>query len=163
MKLTNVMTWIAAAVVTLGVTAGCQDENQNGFFKGEGVAGERVAKFADVQAANGARNDAMLYPRHFEGGHLNSLGRQKVLLMLTDCDNCDPVVVHMVNCGDGEILAQRKASVEMYLKTVEGPNLLTFHPAAPDLIRFNKTESGKADEGAGSGTAEQMSMGVSSK
>lgn len=151
MNLTNVMTWLAATVTVLGIGAGCQNEDHNGFFKGD-AAGERVAKFADVQAANGARNDAMLYSRHFEGGHLNSLGRQKVLLMLSDCDNCAPITVHLVRVGEGELLEQRRASVELYLKTVEGPNKLTFHPAHPGLIRFNKTESGEA--GGGSGGAE---------
>ena len=107
---------------------------------------ERVSKFIAVQSANGARNDGMLYAHHFTAGHLNSLGRQKVLHMLDDCESCDPIVVHLVNAGEGELLEQRKASVELYLKTTEGPNKLTFHPAAADIVRFNKTESGKIED-----------------
>src|SRR5215471_12857291 len=62
------------------------DTTTNNFFKNE-AARDTVEKFSEVQAANGARNDAMLYPHHFAAGHLNSLGRQKVLLMLENCDS----------------------------------------------------------------------------
>jgi hypothetical protein len=69
--------------------------------------------------------------------------------MLDNCnDNCDAITVHLVRCGEDEVLTQRKAAVELYLKTSEGPNTLTFHPADQDLIRFAKTESGKAEDAA---------------
>ena len=134
----------AAAMAAIAV--GCnnkREEGVNAIFKGDGD--ERVSRFADVQATNGARNDAMLYAHHFTGGQLNSLGRAKVLLMLDDCENCEPIVVHLVGAGEGDLLAQRKASVELYLRTVEGPNELAFHPVAPNLVRFAKTESGQLD------------------
>ena len=150
MKLTNVT---AIAAISLATLIGCQNKDQNGFFKGEAAHGERVKKFMQVQASNGARNDAMLYPHHFNGGHLNSLGRQKVLLMLEDCDNCEPVVVHLVNAGEGDLLSQRKAAVELYLKTTEGPNKLTFHPTQSAVIRFNKTESGDLDAASADASA----------
>ena len=150
----------ALLTISLALLAGCQDQNHNGFFKGD-AARERVDRFATVQAANGARNDAMLYRHHFDGGHLSSLGRQKVLLMLEECDNCEPVVVHLVNVGEGELLAQRKAAVELYLKSTEGPNTLTFHPSQNDLIRFSKTESGKL-EGGESAATESMGLGLTS-
>jgi hypothetical protein len=143
----------AAALVVLGAAAGCdknkaeKEKAENEFFKGEGV--DRVSPALNAQATNGARHDAMLYPHHFDGGHLNSLGRAKVLLMLEDCENCSPINVHMVNCGEGEVLAQRKAAVELYLKTVEGPNQLTFHPSDPDIIRLAKTENPPAGGTAG--------------
>jgi len=156
MKLTKLMAWLtAAAVVVLGA-AGCNDNKkterekaESEFFKGDGV--DRVSPTLNTMISNGARNDAMLYPHHFEGGHLNSLGRSKVLLMLEDCDNCSPITVHLVNCGEGEVLAQRKAAVELYLKTTEGPNRLTFHPSNNDIIRLAKTENpptGGAGDGA---------------
>jgi hypothetical protein len=144
MKLTKMMVWAAAAAVVLGMGCSSSKKDENALFKSDGE--ERVSKFGDVQAANGARYDAMLYPHHFNGGHLNSLGRSKVLLMLEDCDSCEPTVVHLVNLGEGELLAQRKAAVELYLKTTEGQNKLAFHPAGPGLIRFGKTESGKMED-----------------
>ena len=159
MKLTRMMVWAAAAVLLL---SGCQNENHDGFFKGE-IARDEVNKFSDVQVSNGARNDAMLYSYHFTGTHLNSLGRAKVLAMLDNCnDSCDAIVVHMVRCGQDDVLAQRKAAVELYLKTEEGPNALTFHPAQNDLIRFNKTESGKADGGEAP-SASETSAGAASE
>ncbi len=155
MKLTNLMAWAAAAVLLL---SGCQNENHNGFFKGE-AAGDEVNKFCEVQTSNGARNDAMLYGYHFTGTHLNSLGRAKVLAMLDNCDNCDPIVVHLVNCGEDDVLAQRKAAVELYLKTTEGPNTLTFHASDEDILRFEKIES--SDDGDTSGGSSGASGGSS--
>src|SRR3954463_14728224 len=101
MKLTNVMAWAAAALVIF--SGGCMNENHNGFFKAD-AAREEVTKFNDVQNSQGARNDAMLYSYHFTGGHLNSLGRAKVIAMLDNCDNCDPIVVHLVSVGEGDLL-----------------------------------------------------------
>jgi len=154
---------VAATAAALTVLAmGCKndknEEAQNALFKPDGQ--ERVSKFVDVQASNGARADGMLYAYHFTGGHLNSLGRSKVLLMLEDCgENCEPTVVHLVDAGEGDLLAQRKASVELYLKTVDGPNKLAFHPAAPNMLRFAKTESGSLDSSGDSSSA--SSAGVS--
>ena len=146
MKLSNTTILVAAAAAALAI--GCdnnkKEEATNQLFKSQGD--ERVSKFVDVQASNGARYDAMLYPHHFTAGHLNSLGRAKVLLMLEDCESCEPIVVHLVNAGEGDLLEQRKASVELYLKTTEGPNKLAFHPAGPSLIRFAKTESGQIED-----------------
>src|SRR6476469_4930405 len=131
MKLTNAMAWLAAALVVLGA-GGCKSTPEkddtapkakvdvHDEFR-QDAENERVTRFVDIQSSNGARNDAMLYPSHFTGGHLNSLGRSKVLLMLEDCDSCDPITVHLVNCGESDLLAQRKAAVELYLKTAEGP------------------------------------------
>jgi hypothetical protein len=148
---------MAAAAAAAALALGCNNKNeqaQNALFKSDGE--ERVSKFVNVQAANGARNDGMLYAHHFDAGHLNSLGRSKLLLMLEDAENNEPGVVHLVDAGEGDLLAQRKASVELYLKTAEGPNPLAFHPAAPNLIRFAKTESGTLEAAdpsqAGGGT-----------
>jgi hypothetical protein len=156
---------VAATVTTLALlmsSGGCQSDAGNAKEQAENEKfhakhdsnidifnaphEERVSKFIDVQASNGARNDGMLYAHHFDAGHLNSLGRTKVLHMLADCETCEPVVVHLVSVGEGELLEQRKASVELYLKTAEGPNKLTFHPAAADIVRFAKTESGKVED-----------------
>ena len=69
-------------------------------------------------------------------------------------------MVHLVDAGEGDLLAQRKASVELYLKTTEGPNKLAFHLAQPDMIRFAKTESGSLDQsGAGSGGSASQTSG----
>src|SRR5205809_7890171 len=164
---TKTMTWLTvatAAALVLGAAAGC-DKNKSekekaeaAFFKGDGV--ERVSPTITVQATNGARHDAMLYPHHFDGGHLNSLGRAKVLLMLEDCENCSPITVHLVNCGEGDVLAQRKSAVELYLKSAEGWNVATLHSAQSDLVRYMKTESGKPE--AAETTVDTSAMGNAS-
>ena len=161
--------WLAAGAVAAIVlfSAGCGDENKKkdtkttaDFFKEDG--NEHVTPFKNVMAANGARHDAMLFAHHFDGGHLNNLGRSKVMLMLQDCESCEPITVHLVNCGTGEQLAQRKAAVELYLKTAEGPNVLTFHPAEPDIINLAKTDSGSSsDSGAAAAAAPSGSSGSS--
>ena len=147
----------AAAFVAVAIVGGCdknkaeREKSENEFFKADG--NERVTPTLTVQATNGARHDAMLYPHHFDGGHLNSLGRAKVLLMLEDCENCSPITVHLVNCGEGDVLAQRKGAVELYLKSTDGANKLTFHPAAGDVIRLAKTENPPA-AGGGAGSTD---------
>src|SRR3954469_1495633 len=45
-----------------------------------------------AQAASGARADATLYAYHFDAGNLNSLGQQKLSLMLQDDDAKTPMV-----------------------------------------------------------------------
>src|SRR5438874_10758429 len=125
MKLTNLMAWIAAAAVAGGValSGGCQsnisgphphhsilDEANSDLFPKEPE--QTVQRFADVETSNGARFDANLYPHDFNGAHLNSLGRAKVLLMLQDCETCEPIVIHLVDAGEGDLLDQRKQAVE---------------------------------------------------
>ena len=161
MKLTRTMVWMAAAAAVL-LGTGCSNDHKPAestpFFKGE-AAGDQLNRFRDVQSANGARNDGMLYAHHFDGGRLNSLGRHKVLLMLADCDSCDPMTVHLVNCGEGDLLTQRKAAVELYLKTTEGVNVATLHSAQKDIIRYTKTESGSANPAEN--TVDTSAMGTS--
>src|SRR5688500_16824057 len=121
MKLTTTLAWMTTAAAVL-VSTGCANRDQDkaanaqfkkkhestaandGFFNPQGE--ERVTAFTNVQASNGARNDAMLYAHHFTAGQLNSLGRSKVLLMLEDCESCEPSTVYMVNCGEGDLLAE---------------------------------------------------------
>ena len=158
MNLTTTIAWMTTAAAVM-LSSGCANREQDkaanaefkkkhdstaanaDFFKPQGE--ERVSPFINVQASNGARHDAMLYPHHFTAGHLNSLGRSKVLLMLENCESCEPTTVYMVDCGEGELLAQRKAAVELYLKTAEGINPDATTPAAPHMARLAKTENGE--------------------
>ena len=67
------------------------------------LVAQTVQRFADVETSNGARFDANLYPHDFNGAHLNSLGRAKVLLMLQDCETCEPIIIHLVDAGEGDV------------------------------------------------------------
>lgn len=111
----------------LPASAGCQGAQGE---TGRGVARPRgeafraddeprsVHRFAHAQSAAGARHDATLRPDHFDGGTLNSLGQEKLELMLKDDEACDPLVVYVdVPPGpDSSGLAGRMESVKVYLK-----------------------------------------------
>ena len=165
MKLTNLMAWVAAAVVVFA-GGGCASQSSSGRSGQEEANSDlfpkepetTVARFGDVQTSNGSRYDANLYPHHFNGGHLNSLGRAKVLLMLQDCETCEPIVVHLVDAGEGDLYDQRKQAVELYLKTAEGVNTRTMHPVAPTMARAMKAESGTIEGSGGAAGGDGGSM-----
>jgi hypothetical protein len=159
----------AAALVAFG-SMGCQsnikgphphhdilDEANSDHFPNKEPE-QTVQRFADVQTSNGARFDANLYPHDFNGAHLNSLGRAKVLLMLQDCETCEPIVIHLVDAGEGDLLDQRKQAVELYLKTAEGVNERTLHAAEPSITRLVKIESGSLSEGGTAPATDTTSM-----
>jgi len=132
------------------------------FFPQQGEIRD-VQRIERVQAASGARADATLYPAHFDKGELNSLGRQKLSLMIDDDDANNPLVIYLDVPADDEFKAARQDSVIAYLKDQgleekqvsfrAGANPATNHPAEEDMIRYAKTETGPAGAGAGSSPA----------
>jgi hypothetical protein len=164
-------------------TAGCEynysqhTEAMGDFFPAPGEVRD-VDRIERVQAASGARADATLFPAHFDKGELNSLGRQKLSLMIDDDDANNPLVVYLDVPTDDEFKAARQDSVIAYLKDQgleekqisfrEGSNPATNHPAEGDIERLSKTETGGAGAGATGGEAapagggDQSSAGASS-
>lgn len=154
---------LTAALMLLFAGAGCQSDPTGGhgdeFFLGE-TGGRSVNQFTQAQAASGARKDATLRAVHFDGDRLNSLGREKLDLMLAT-DNAasaqpaSPVVIWID--ADEEVAVRRGRDVAAYLsdhkglkpsqfqfKTGENPD--NFGPVAPNLARMERTEStGAAD------------------
>ena len=140
--------------------AGCQGAEGE---RGRGVARPRgeafradnepraVHRFAHAQGAAGARHDATLHPDHFDRGTLNSLGQEKLELMLKDDDACDPLVVY-VDVPSGELMAGRMESVKVYLKDrgledrqiqlEAGANPAARGPAAPGIAAKRLIDSG---------------------
>ena len=154
MKITNKKRWIVAAT-TLLLLGGCQSskdnmakQKANDEFSPDDDA-RSYRKFANAQEGVGARSDGMLYAYHFDGDHLNSLGAQKLSLMLKDNDQAFPVVVYM-NVPDDDHLKARKDAVTLYMtdsglqdeqvKFALGPNPHAASSAAKNLVRYNKTE-----------------------
>ncbi|HEX8912020.1 MAG TPA: hypothetical protein VF796_06640 [Humisphaera sp.] len=103
-----------------------------------------VTRLFDAQSAAGARADATLRAAHFDGGNpsvLNSLGEEKLDLMLGD-DDALPLVVY-VDVPKDDASAARQRAVEVYLrdrglaadqvKVVAGANPRTSTPTAPKL------------------------------
>jgi len=123
----------------------------------------RVRQFQDVQAANAACEDGTLYPQHFSGGELNSLGQRKLELMLKAEDACPQMIVYI--SGDSEkdtnLAKDRETAVMAFCKAhgVKEDNLHIesgFNPgsssfAREGLQRLNRTESGAAGATADSG------------
>ena len=70
-----------------------------------------VQRIERVQNASGAREDATLEPYHFDKGEVNSLGRQKLSLMIDDDDANNPLVVYLNVPGNDEFKAARQDSV----------------------------------------------------
>src|SRR4051794_12194543 len=136
-----------------------QHQAMNDFFPPMGETRD-VQRINRVQAASGARADATLVPAHFDKGELNSLGRQKLSLMIDDDDANNPLTVYLNVPENDEFKAARQDSIIAYLKEQgleekqvsfkAGPNPMTNHPAEDDLIRMAKTEIGPAPGNSGS-------------
>jgi hypothetical protein len=154
MKMTNKRYWIVAATALL-LLGGCQDAKDNMAKQRESDQfspdddSRAYRKFAAAQEGVGARSDGMLYAYHFDGDHLNSLGAQKLSLMLKDNDRAFPVVVYM-NVSDDDHLKAREDAVTLYMtdsglqndqvKFALGLNPHATSSAAQNLGRYNKTE-----------------------
>jgi hypothetical protein len=138
--------------------AGCYSESDldptlKGFFTEDGPDKPKPTQLADVQAASGARADGMLHWQHFDGPQLNSLGEQKLSLMLADDDSPQPLVVYIdVDPKQLDIAGPRQVAVSEYLRdrglkdeqirVVLGDNPAARSPAAQHLSRQNRAESG---------------------
>jgi len=83
------MKWSVISFALL-VLASCQnkeyqpDPSNVGFFPEDTGEVRKPVQFTDAMAAAGARADATLGKHHFDGPRLNSLGEEKLALMLKD-------------------------------------------------------------------------------
>ena len=147
---------VCAAVGVVVVLAGCQqDEGQAAKQHGEVFPGpyetRTPAKFADAHSAAGARTDSTLRSYHFDKGELNSLGREKLDLMVKDDDACDPLVVYLDARGASNLRGQWQDAVAEHLTSrgltddqisfKSGANLSDTTPSAPALRGLRNMES----------------------
>jgi hypothetical protein len=156
-------TWIA---IVLGAAAmyGCKNEEgqtrSTGDFFLDDDANRTVWRAIEKQAAAGAAEDGMLYGYHFEGSDLSDLGREKLDLMVRADQH--PLKVYL-DVPEDDTASARQASVSRYLagaglsadamQIKMGPNPSASTPAAPNILRLDKTESpGKLDGNGSSGT-----------
>ncbi|MFI5378565.1 MAG: hypothetical protein ACHRHE_04655 [Tepidisphaerales bacterium] len=108
----------------------------------------------DTQAARGARADATLYPQHFDGSRLNSLGKSKIDLMLRDTDAEPPVKLFIDGQSSDPAWTARADAVKKHLafigltdqqyEVLAGPNPATWHPVAKDIEAMNKPDTASA-------------------
>src|SRR5438445_8332227 len=150
------MKWTILSL-SLIMLASCQNKEQQsldptieGFFPEDTGDVRKPAQFAELMAASGARMDATLCAFHFDGGKLNSLGEEKLALMLKDDDSPGPITVHLNVDGNGPAAKDRQAAVVTFLKdkgltekqieVVWGDNPENRSPASEHLSRLNKVE-----------------------
>lgn len=155
------MKW-AIISFTLLVLASCQNKEQSsldptltGFFPEDSGEVRKPTQFAEAMAASGARADATLSKHHFDGGALNSLGEEKLALMLKDGAAPAPLTVYLNLDQKAPTAQQREAAVTAFLKDkgldekqialVYGYNPNAWSPAADPISKRKKTET--PDEG----------------
>lgn len=124
-----------------------------------------VTAFFDQQHANAARADGMLYPAHFDGSALNSLGRKKLDLMFAGSER--PVVQVYLKVAKDNSYRDREAAVNAYLdskniKTDQyalnfGENPNSVAPASDGLSGLAKQQA--MTESAGGGSVSGMTGG----
>ena len=55
--------------------------------------GRAIDRMSEMQAINGAHNDATLYPQDFDGGELNALGKSKLAMIIKGTPSGQATVV----------------------------------------------------------------------
>ncbi len=113
-----------------------------------------ATRLFDTQAARGARMDATLYPQHFDGAHLNSLGKSKVDLMLRDTDSELPLKLYIDGQASDPTWTDRADAVKKHFasiglldtqfQVIAGANPSTLHPIAKDIEAMNKPDTAKS-------------------
>jgi len=149
MKNLTKVAFLAAAMVAAGGCAEHTEPSTEFAAEGEIRSPRRVA---EIQRANGAREDGNLLAAHFTEDAVNSLGRAKLDAMLSDDEVVRPVTVHMEPASDQAASMRRMESVTAYLKDngltdsqirfVTGLNERSYHPSAPNLANLSKTDTG---------------------
>jgi hypothetical protein len=141
----------AAAFAAVTFTAGCQSDPAD---LHDGIADFRpdaeprqVDKFLAAQAAEGAKDDAMLREHHFTGTTLNSLGQQKFESIYAAMRPGEVATIYLVlNENDANSAARRDAVLKYAdargvvadsLKLAYGTNPKGY-PAAPILDRMDR-------------------------
>ena len=114
-----------------------------------------ATRLFDTQAARGARVDATLYPQHFDGQRLNSLGKSKIDLMLRDTESEPPLKLFISGQSTDPTWTARADAVKKHLtsvgltdkqfQVVAGINPDTWHPVAKDIDATNKPDAAKPD------------------
>lgn len=158
------MKWTLIAL-PLMMLASCQNKDYSadpmleGFFPEDVGEVHKTHQFNELMAASGARADAMLFNFHFDGGKLNSLGEEKLSLMLKDDDTPSPITVYLNVEEKAKNAKSRRTAVVDFLKdkgltepqieVVYGDNPEMRSPAAQHLSRLSKTETGTGGESGG--------------
>jgi hypothetical protein len=165
--------FVAAAALPL--LAGCQDNKQTAHHdkkmeppKHMTEPGREIDRMIEMQAAVGAKNDATLYPQHFDGGELNSLGRSKLALLMRANQGSPRTVVYMDLGRANDLTSARHSSIERYwrdsmsgqtqLEIRDGMNSNLAYSAQPSLDRLKLTN--RPGEKGGESQSESTNQNV---
>jgi hypothetical protein len=138
----------------LATILGCHSQKSADFMPSEQEI-TPVDRGIAAQAAAGARDNATLYARDFDGAQLNSLGLSRLHLMtLAASSSSQPLVVYLNTAPRSGAaqnpaqLSQQRDAVRRYLQAAgipadridlrDGPNPETFAPAAAGITALEK-------------------------
>ena len=123
MNIGNKLNWfvgMAAGAAMLAFAAGCQPQPHDAVVHGEDFVPDESARslheFIAMEAANSARADATLRLYHFDNGILNSLGEERLDMMLRNGDANSPLVVYLDLPPEDADNTRRQTAVTAYLK-----------------------------------------------
>lgn len=160
---------LMTGVAFVALAAGCNHESSD---PGSGFHSDDqswdIHQIEDAQTARAARQDATLRDYHFSADQLNSLGQERLDLMLHDGGVYTPLVIYLDVASDDQI-AGRRQSVAMFLKDrgvrddqiklEMGPNPKSISAVEPlALPSDDQTKSGAAPSAPASGTGGQQGM-----
>jgi hypothetical protein len=159
----NLFRAAAIGATLLSLAVGCSRTHEDAASREDGFPmfdhRPDVARMMNAQAIVGARKDATLRDAHFDGTQLNSLGREKLALMLHREPADQPQPIYLDLDGPNKLAQQRRRGVVRYLedagidmasiKINDGPNPDNSHPAAPSIARLSKTETMQGEGGPG--------------
>jgi hypothetical protein len=156
---------IAVAFLIVAAVAGCErtpmDDTGSELLRTEAEP-RATSRILLAQTVTGAGEDAMLYPHHFDGVELNSLGMAKLRLMLEDAEFLAEPEIFVVDGRPEQLAAVQRFLGEWGVafqdtSLIAGPNPDTRRPAAVGLGEMQKFEQAG---GTGSGAAGATATGT---
>ena len=157
-------TCFLAAASTILLATGCQNSDT------QEVEVKDTTHLEQTQMAAGERAECTLYPDHFDGPTLSSLGTNALDLVLADTHSCNPLVVYLAIPEDsysqdrrqaiGRYLEDRGGLVPEQIEFRSGPNPDTYHAVDMQLGYYSKTDTSM--DGSGSSSSSSSSSSGSS-
>jgi hypothetical protein len=154
-------TCFLAAASTILLATGCQSPSDTQQAENDAVHSQNeikeTARLEHTQMAAGARAECTLYPSHFDGAALSTLGTTSLDLVVADTHSVNPLIVYMAIPEDS-YTQERRLAVGRYLEDrgglkpeqIEfraGPNPATLNPVDTQLGYYPKTDT--ATDGGG--------------
>jgi hypothetical protein len=156
---------VLAAAAVLSLVAGCQTDSPAQVRRDAFVPEDQPRELRTLmitQEAAGARRDATLHAGDFDNDGVNSLGQQKLDLMLAADEPVDPIVIY-IDFAEADVPASAHHSVIDYLKTrglpeaqvalKDGPNPGAKAPAADSVTALHALAGSGASTGAPAGAS----------